>query len=172
MPGVPRELAEHALNVDPAARPVQQAMRRLSEPERKAIGKEIQRLTEANFIREIKQSTWVSNPVMVPKKKTDILRMCIDFTDLNKHCPKDHFPLPRIDQIVDSTPGCECLSFLDAYSRYNQIRLKEEDQDKTTLHLLLQRHDIWIKKRRSHISENDASLPEGANRQERPGLYR
>ena len=68
---------------------------------------------------------------MVPKKKTDILRMCIDFTDLNKHCHKDHFPLQRIDQIVNSTAGCECLSFLDAYSRYNQIKLKEEDQDKT-----------------------------------------
>ena len=57
--------------------------------------------------------------------------MCIDFTTLNKHCPKDHFPLPRIDQIIDSTAGCEHLSFLDAYSGYNQIRLKVEDQDKT-----------------------------------------
>ena len=56
---------------------------------------------------------------MVPKKDTDALRMCIDFTDLNKHCPKDHFPLPRIDQIVDSTAGCAHLSFLDAYAGYN-----------------------------------------------------
>ena len=64
---------------------------------------------------------------MVPKKDTDALRMCIDFTDLNKHCPKDHFPLPRIDQIVDSTAGCALLSFLDAYSGYNQIKLKVED---------------------------------------------
>ena len=68
---------------------------------------------------------------MVPKKDTDILRMCVDFTSLNKHCPKDHFPLPRIDQIIDSTAGCEKLSFLDAYSGYNQIRLKVEDQEKT-----------------------------------------
>src|SRR3954466_8448043 len=57
--------------------------------------------------------------------------MCADFTSLNKHCPKDHFPLPRIDQIIDSTEGCEKLSFLDAYSVYNQIRLKVEDQEKT-----------------------------------------
>jgi hypothetical protein len=56
--------------------------------------------------------------------------MCIDFTNLNKHCPKDHFPLPRIDQIVDSTAGCERLSFLDAYSGYNQIRMKVEDEEK------------------------------------------
>src|SRR4051812_45031513 len=68
---------------------------------------------------------------MVPKKDTDVLCMCIDFTDLNKHCPKDHFPLPHIDQIVDSTAGCDRLSFLDAYSGYNQIRLKVEDQELT-----------------------------------------
>jgi hypothetical protein len=57
--------------------------------------------------------------------------MCIDFTALNKHCPKNYFSLPRIDQIIDSTTGCERLSFLDAYSGYNQIRLKVEDEDKT-----------------------------------------
>jgi hypothetical protein len=57
--------------------------------------------------------------------------MCIDFTSLNKHCPKDHFLLPCIDQIVDSTTGYERLPFLDAYSGYNQIRLKEEDRELT-----------------------------------------
>ena len=54
--------------------------------------------------------------------------MCIDYTGLNKACPKDHFPLLRIDQIVDSTSGCEILSFLDAYSGYHQITMKESDQ--------------------------------------------
>jgi hypothetical protein len=68
---------------------------------------------------------------MVEKKDTKIYRMCIDFTALNKHCPKDYFPLPQIDQIIDSTVGCERLSFLDAYSGYNQIRLKVEDEGKT-----------------------------------------
>ncbi|KAK1666721.1 hypothetical protein QYE76_054880 [Lolium multiflorum] len=131
MPGIPRELAEHALNVDPTAKPVQQSMRRFSEPKRKAIGEEINRLRKAGFIRELKESEWVANPVMVPKKDTTALRMCIDYTGLNKHCPKDHFPLPRIDQIVDSTAGCDRLSFLDAYSGYNQIKLKKEDQELT-----------------------------------------
>ena len=131
MPGIPRELAEHALHVDPDVRPVRQSLRRVSEPHRKAIGEEINRLTEANFIREIKQATWVANPVLVPKKNTKILRMCVDFTSLNKHCPKDHFPLPRIDQIVDSTSGCRRLSFLDAYSGYQQIRMKVEDEELT-----------------------------------------
>ena len=54
--------------------------------------------------------------------------MCVDYTSLNKACPKDHFPLPRIDQIVNSTSGCEILSFLDAYSSYHQITKKESDQ--------------------------------------------
>ena len=73
----------------------------------------------------------MANPVLVPKKDTTALRMCIDYTGLNKHCSKDHFPLPRIDQIVDSTAGCDRLSFLDAYSGYNQIKLKVKDQEQT-----------------------------------------
>ncbi|KAK1682826.1 hypothetical protein QYE76_043674 [Lolium multiflorum] len=131
MPGIPRELAEHALNVDPKAKLVQQTLRRFSEPKIKAIGEEVNRLRKAGFIRELKEAKWVANPVMVPKKDTTALCMCIDYTSLNKHCPKDHFPLPRIDQIVDSTTGCDRLSFLDAYSRYNQIKLNKEDQELT-----------------------------------------
>jgi hypothetical protein len=73
----------------------------------------------------------VYNPVIAPKKNTDVQRVCVDYTSLNKHCPKDPFPLPRIDQIIDSTAGCERLSFLDAYSGYNQIKLKKEDKEKT-----------------------------------------
>src|SRR5215216_4102379 len=130
MPGVPREFAEHSLNVNPDARPVKQTIRRLSEPRAQAVGMEINRLLEAKFIREIKESTWLANTVLVPKKDTNILRMCVDFTSLNKHCPKDHFPLPRIDQIIDSTAGYERLCFLDAYSGYNHIRMKEQDQEK------------------------------------------
>jgi hypothetical protein len=72
-------------------------------------------LENAWFIKEIKTSTWVSNKVLVPKKNTNVKRVCIDYTALNKHCPKDPFPLPRIDQIIDYTTGCAWLSFLDAY---------------------------------------------------------
>jgi hypothetical protein len=57
--------------------------------------------------------------------------MCVDYTDLNKHCPKDPFGLPRIDQVIDSTVGCDLLCFLDCYSGYHQIAIKEEDQEKT-----------------------------------------
>jgi hypothetical protein len=72
----------------------------------------------------------VSNPVIVPNKNTDLQRVCVDYTSLNKHCPKDSIPLHRIDQIIDSTAGCTRLSFLDAYSGYNQIKLKKEDKEK------------------------------------------
>ena len=58
--------------------------------------------------------------------------MCVDYTDLNKHCPKDPFGLPNIDQVVDSTAGCSVLSFLDCYSGYHQISLAKEDEEKTT----------------------------------------
>jgi hypothetical protein len=57
--------------------------------------------------------------------------MCVDYTDLNKHCPKDPFGLPRIDQVIDSKAGCDLLCFLDCYSGYHQIAIKEEDQEKT-----------------------------------------
>jgi hypothetical protein len=90
-------------------------------------------LENTGFIKEIKTSSWVSNPVIVPKKNTDVRRVCVNYRALNKHCRKDPFPLPRIYQIIDSTVGCARLSFLDAYSRYNQIRLKVEDKEKTAI---------------------------------------
>jgi hypothetical protein len=74
---------------------------------------------------------WLANPVLVLKKNKVDWRMCVDYTDLNKHCPKDPFRLPRIDQVVDSTAGCSMLSFLDCYSGYHQISLAKEDEEKT-----------------------------------------
>jgi hypothetical protein len=131
MPGVPRELVEHAVNVDPKARPVKQPLRWFDEPKRKAIAAKLHRLENTSFIREIKASTWVSNPVIVPKKNTEVRQVCVNYTSLNKHCPKDPFPLPRIDQIIDATAECARLSFLEAYSGYNQIKLKKEYEEKT-----------------------------------------
>jgi hypothetical protein len=130
MPGIPRELIEHELKIFPNAKPIKQSMRCYNPEKARSMGEERNHLLEAKFIREIKEATWLSPLVMVEKKDTKIYRMCIDFTALNKHCPKDYFPLPRIDQIINSTASCEHLSFLDAYSGYNQIRLKIEDEDK------------------------------------------
>jgi hypothetical protein len=81
----------------------------------------------AGFIKEVFHPEWLANPVLV-KKKSGKWRMCVDYTGLNKACPKVPYPLPRIDQIVDSTTGCETLSFLDDYSGYHQIRMRESDQ--------------------------------------------
>jgi hypothetical protein len=86
----------------------------------------------ARFVREILHPDWLANPVLVQKKNTAEWRMCVDYTDLNRHCPKDPFRLPRINHIVDSTAGSALLSFLDCYSGYHQIALREEDQSKTS----------------------------------------
>nr|XP_016503144.1 PREDICTED: RNA-directed DNA polymerase homolog [Nicotiana tabacum] len=85
----------------------------------------------ARYARDLKYPQWVTNVVMV-KKKNVKCRMCVDFTDLNKAFPKDSFPLPHIDQLIDAAAGHEFLSFLDAYSGYNQILMEEADQEKTT----------------------------------------
>ena len=101
-------------------------------PERdNAIKEEVQKLTLAKFIREVYYPDWLVNVVMV-KKANGKWRMCVDFIDLNKACPKDNYPLPRIDQLVDSTAGHRLLSFMDAFSRYSQIRMDETNQEKTS----------------------------------------
>jgi hypothetical protein len=127
MPGIPREVTEHSLDILPHSRTMQQRLRRFDEERRRAIGVELRKLLEVGFIKEVFHPTWLANPVLV-KKKNGKWRMCVDYTSLNKACPKFPFPLPRIDQIVDSTAGCELLYFLDAYSGYHQIKMKKSDQ--------------------------------------------
>ena len=91
---------------------------------------EVNKLFTVNFIREVHYFEWLANVVMV-KKANGKWRMCVDFTNLNQVCPKDSFPLPRIDQLVDSTAGHKLFTFMDAFSGYNQILMAEEDQEKT-----------------------------------------
>jgi hypothetical protein len=86
---------------------------------------------KAWFIREVDYPEWLVNVVLV-KKTTGKWRMCVDFTNLNKACPKDSFPFPWIDLLVDSTSGHELLTFMDAFSGYNQIHMNEIDQEKTS----------------------------------------
>jgi hypothetical protein len=127
MPGIPREVAEHSLDILPHSRAEQQRLHRFDGKRCRAIGVELRKLLEARFIKEVFHPTWLANPVLV-KKKNRKWQMCVDYTSLNKACPKVPFPLPRIDQIVDSTAGCELLCFLDTYSGYHQIKMKESDQ--------------------------------------------
>lgn len=90
-----------------------------------AIVEEVEKLLKVGFIWEVVYPDWIANVVLV-KKNNEKWRMCIDFTNLNKACPKDSFPLPRIDALVDSTSSPALLSFMDAFSGYNQIRMEKE----------------------------------------------
>jgi hypothetical protein len=132
MPRVPWRLIEHSLNVDPKATPKRQHLRHFTDDRRDAIKKELAKLLAARFIKEVFHPEWLANPVLVRKKNTNEWRMCVDYTNLNKHCPKDPFGLPRIGQVINSTAGCDLLCFLDFYSGYHQIAVKDEDQEKTS----------------------------------------
>ena len=92
---------------------------------------EVRKLQEASFIREVYYLDWLANVVIV-KKASGKWRMCVDFTDLNKACPKDSYPLPQVNVLVDFTARHRLLSFMDAFSGYNQIRMHEDDQEKTS----------------------------------------
>jgi hypothetical protein len=124
MPGILRDVTEHALRIKPGSKPMQQRLRHFDEEKSRAIDEEIAKLLATRFIREVYHPKWLANPVLV-KKKIGKWRMCTDYTSLNKACPKDSFPLQRIDQVVDSTSRCETLCFLDAYSDCHQITMKE-----------------------------------------------
>nr|GEZ21183.1 reverse transcriptase domain-containing protein [Tanacetum cinerariifolium] len=103
-------------------------------PERaKAIQADVQKLVEAGIMREVYYHDWLSNPVMV-KKHDGSWRMCVDFTDLNKACPQDCYPLPEIDWKVESLCGYPFKCFLDAYKGYHQIQLAEPNEEKTAFH--------------------------------------
>jgi hypothetical protein len=127
MKGIPREVAKHKLNIKPGSKSVKQRLRHFNDEKCKAIGEEVLKLFSVGFIREVFHPEWLANPVLV-KKKNKKWRMCVDYTSLNKACPKDPFPFPHIDQVVDSTAGCETLFFLDASSGYHQIAMCIADQ--------------------------------------------
>ena len=129
-PGLNPEFICHRLNVDPLTTPKKQPPRRPSNEHVEAIKSEVVKFKKAGAIKEIFYPQWLANTVVV-KKKTEKWRVCVDFTDLNKACPKDSFPMLRIDQLVDATVGHPRMSFLDAFQGYHQIPLAMEDQEKT-----------------------------------------
>ena len=94
------------------------------------LSREVRKLLEADFIQEVYYPDWLANVDMV-KKANGKWRMCVDFTDLNKACPKDSYPLPRIDTLVDLIARNQLLSFMDDFSGYNPIKMEEADQEKT-----------------------------------------
>ena len=130
LPGVHPRIASHKLSVFKEAKPVSQKKRRLGEERRQAAKAEAEKLKLAGFVGEACYTTWLANVILV-KKPNGKWRMCIDYTNLNKACPRDAYPLPSIDRLVDGAAGHAVLSFLDAYSGYNQIPMAEEDKLKT-----------------------------------------
>jgi hypothetical protein len=128
--GVNKYVIEHSLNVDPTIRPRKQKRRKMSDDKAEDARNEFKRLLSAGAIREVTYPEWLANIVMV-KKANGKWRMCIGFTDLNKACPKDEFPLPRIYSLIDATTTSELLSLLDYYSGYHYW-MKKEDEPKTS----------------------------------------
>jgi hypothetical protein len=128
--GVNRDIIEHKLQVNPSMKSKKQKLHKMSDEKVEAARAEVQRLLDVGFIREVTYPELLANFVMV-RKKNRKWQMCTDFTNLNKCCPKDDFPLTRIDQIVDSTASCEAIALLDCFSGYHQIWLCKEDEEKS-----------------------------------------
>jgi len=131
MPDIDPDFSCHRLTMDPRVRPVCQRRRKFNEERRQVVREETEKLLKADHIREIQYLEWLAN-VMLVKKASGKWKKCVDFTDLNKVCLKDSYPLPSINALVDSTTGCRLLSFLDAFSSYNQIMMHLRDECKTT----------------------------------------
>ena len=121
----------HRLNISPSFKPVKQKRRSFTPERQKAINEEVGKLLQEDAIREVEYPEWLAKVVLV-KKANCKWRLCINFTDINRACPKDNFPLPRIDLIVDATADHELLSFMDAFSGYNKISMDPNDQEKTS----------------------------------------
>ena len=120
MGGIDPAIITHRLNVSPSFKLVKQKRRSFAPERQKAINEEVGKLLQAEAIREVEYPEWLANVVLV-KKANWKWRLCINFTDVNRACPKDSFPLPRIDLIVDATASHELISFMDAFPSYNLI---------------------------------------------------
>ena len=130
MPDIDPDFLCHHLTMDAKVRLVRQRRSKFNEERRLVVQEETRKLLSVGHIREIQYPEWLANVVFV-KKANGKWRMCVDFTDLNKACPKDSYPLPNIDALVDSASCCKMLSFLDAFSGYNQIKMHPRDECKT-----------------------------------------
>ena len=131
MPGLDPSIVVHKLPTISEAKPKKQKLRRFRPDILLKIKEEVKKLLEVGFIEVSNYPEWVANVVPVLKKNGKV-RVCVDFRDLNQATPKDNFPLPHIDVLVDNTAGNHLFSFMDGFSGYNQIRMAEEDKTKTT----------------------------------------
>nr|GEZ41919.1 reverse transcriptase domain-containing protein [Tanacetum cinerariifolium] len=133
MTGIPRSITEHRLNIRERCQPIRQKRRGQAPDRNKAIQEEVTKFVKAKIMREVHYHDWLSNPIMV-KKHDGSWRMCVDFTGLNKSCPKYYYPLLKIDWKVESLCGYPFKCFLDTYKGYHHIQMVEEDEEKTVFH--------------------------------------
>ena len=131
IPDLDSSIVHHHLPILPHARPIKKKLRRLHPRLNLQFKEEIQKQLSVGFLSVVEYPEWMANVILVPKKDAKV-RVCVDFCDLNKASPKDDFPLPRIDMLVDSTARHSILSFMDEFSRYNQIMMALEDMEKTS----------------------------------------
>ena len=130
-PGVDPEFICYHLKVNPLITPRKQPPRHPSKEHTEAVLEEVTKLKQAETIKEVFYPEWLAKTVVV-KKKSEKWRVCVDFTDLNKAYPKDPFPIPKIDQLVNATISHPRMRFLDAFQGYHQIPLALDDQENTT----------------------------------------
>ena len=131
MPGIDPEVACHRLAIKKGVRSVRQKRRYFNQERYETINSEVEKFLQAGFFQEVNYPEWILNVVLV-RKANGKWRICVDFIDLNKACLKKSFPLSKIDQLVDSTAGHNLLSFIDAFSGYNQILMYEYEEESTT----------------------------------------
>jgi len=131
MPGLDSDIVVHKLSLIEGCKPVKQKLRRTRPDILIKVKEEITKQWDAEFLEVVEYSEWVSNIVVIPKKDNKI-RVCVDFRDLNRASPKDEFPLPYIDILVDNAVKSSTYSFMDGFSGYNQIKMAETDKRKTT----------------------------------------
>ncbi|PKI56811.1 uncharacterized protein LOC116204243 [Punica granatum] len=134
MPEIDPSIITHRFGIKEGVRPVVQKVRPLARGKLEAVKVEVQKLKKARFIREVRFQSWVANIVLVTKSNGK-WRTCMNYTDFNKSYLKDAHSLSLIDQLVDSTLGSELLTFMDTYSRYNQIRMLPLDEEHTAFYI-------------------------------------
>lgn len=158
MPSIDPQIMSHQLNVWPNARLAKQKKIMYGVEKREAMRSEVEKLVEANFVRKVAYLEWLANPVLV-KKSNGKYRMCIDFTDINQAYPKDYYPLPNINKLVDAIADFEYLSSLDVMSGYHQIPMHKADKEKTSFitetGLIATGQCLWTEECRSILSEVD-----------------
>ena len=131
MPSIDTNIVQHYIPTNPTMKSIKQKLRRMKLEWTLKIKEEVEKQYNAGFLKVVNNPKWLANVIPVPKKGGKVIE-CLDFRDLNKASPKDNFPFPHIDILIDNAVGHALLSFMDGFSGYNQIKMAPEDMEKTS----------------------------------------